>query len=227
MKSRIDYSLYLVTDRELMTTASVEECVEKAIAGGCTVVQLREKKVFASEFFKTALKLREVTLRYRVPLIINDRADIARAVDADGVHIGQDDLPYSAARSVVGKGKIVGVSATSLAEALGAAMLGADYIGVGAMFATSTKIDADFVSLEDLQKIRNSVNIPVVAIGGIHKENVPLFFGMGIDGIAVVSAVVAQSNITLAARELKAMIGAGEKLKMPNQDFPSGPMVAK
>ena len=213
MKKRVDYSLYLVTDRELMTTASVEDSVEKAIAGGCTVVQLREKKVSSGEFYNTALKVRNVTSRYKVPLIINDRADIAKAVDAEGVHVGQDDLPYSAARSVVGKSKIVGVSVRSLAEALEASLCGANYIGVGAMFATSTKIDADFVSMEELQKIRKSVNIPIVVIGGIYKENVPLFFGKGIDGIAVVSAVVAQNNITHAARELKEMIGAGEKLK--------------
>ena len=231
MISKVDYSLYLVTDRELMTSASMEECVEKAVAGGCTVVQLREKKVAAGEFYQTALKLREVTSRYGVPLIINDRADIARAVDADGVHIGQDDLPYSAARSVVGKGKIVGVSVRSLAEALEASLLGANYLGVGAMFTTSTKIGVDYVRFEELQKIRESVKTPIVVIGGINKENVQMFFGAGINGIAVISAVVAQNDITLAAKELKDMIGAGEKLKSNFtqlvQDYPDGSRAKK
>ena len=211
MSSKIDYSLYLVTDRELMRARSVEECVEQAVLGGCTVVQLREKKVSASEFYETALKLRKVTAHFGVPLIINDRADIAKAIDADGVHIGQGDLPYSAARGIVGNDKTVGVSVSCLAEALEAARLGADYLGVGAMFATGTKTDADFTSMEELLKIRKSVSLPIVVIGGINKETVPLFFGTGINGVAVVSAVVAHRDIAHAAKEIMAMIGAGAK----------------
>ena len=203
VKPEIDYTLYLVTDRELMVAASIEECVEQAILGGCTVVQLREKTASSREFYRTALRVREVTERFGVPLIINDRADIALAVDADGVHIGQDDLPYEAARRIVGQKKIVGVSAGNLTEALEAAKMGADYLGVGAMFATGTKTDAALTSMEELRQIRREVNLQIVVIGGINKETVPLFHGMGIDGIAVVSAIVSQKDAASAARELK------------------------
>ena len=205
MKPKIDYTLYLVTDRELMAAASIDECVEQAIMGGCTVVQLREKTASSREFYETALRVREVSAHLGVPLFINDRADIALAVGADGVHIGQGDLPYEAARRIVGPNKIVGVSASNLAEALEAIEQGADYLGVGAMFATGTKTDAALTSMDELRKIREKANLPIVAIGGINKETVPLFRGTGIDGIAVVSAIVSQKDATGAARELKSL----------------------
>jgi len=205
MKPNIDYSLYLVTDRELMSAPSIEECVRQAISGGCTVVQLREKKASTGEFYAIALRLREITARAGVPLIINDRADIALAVCADGIHIGQEDLPYKAARDIVGHDKIVGVSASSLCQALAAAEAGADYIGVGAMFATGTKTEAELVSMEELIQIREKIKTPIVVIGGINKSTVPQFKGTGIDGIAVVSAIVAQNDAAIAAQELKAL----------------------
>jgi len=205
MKPKIDYTLYLVTDRELMSAANIEECVERAIAGGCTVVQLREKNASSKEFYEMALRVRKITSRMGVPLIINDRADIALAVDADGVHVGQDDLPYDAARSIIGNDKIVGLSASNLEEALAAAGMGADYLGVGAMFATGTKTDASLTSIDELKLIRAKVNIPIVVIGGINKETVPLFSGTGIDGIAVVSAIVSQNDEIKAAQELKSL----------------------
>ena len=205
MKPNIDYSLYLVTDRELMAAASLEECVEQAIIGGCTAVQLREKTASSFAFYKTALRLRELTARLGVPLFINDRADIALAVDADGVHIGQDDLPCEAARRIAGADKIVGVSVSNLAEAMAAADMGADYLGVGAMFATGTKTNAALVGLDELRKIREKTNLPIVVIGGINKNTVPLFKGTGINGIAVVSAVVAQKDAAAAAQELKVL----------------------
>ena len=205
VKPKVDYSLYLVTDRELMVAADIEECVEQSIMGGCTVVQLREKAASSREFYETALKVREVTARLGVPLLINDRADIALAVNADGVHIGQDDLPYEAARRIVGQNRIVGVSASNLSEALAAAEMGADYLGVGAMFSTGTKADANITSMDELRQIREKINLPIVVIGGINKKTVPLFSGTGIDGIAVVSAVVAQKNTADAARELKSL----------------------
>jgi thiamine-phosphate pyrophosphorylase len=188
-----------------MIAASIEECVEQAVLGGCTVVQLREKTASSREFYETALRVREITKRLGVPLIINDRADIAMAVDADGVHIGQDDLNYNAARRIIGHDKIVGVSASNLEEALAAADMGADYLGVGAMFATGTKTDAALTSIDELKLIRAKVSIPIVVIGGINKKTVPLFGGTGIDGIAVVSAIVSQNDKIKAAQELKSL----------------------
>jgi len=205
MKRNIDYSLYLVTDRELMYADSIEECVEQAVRGGCTIVQLREKNADSREFYETALRVRKITADLGVPLLINDRADIALAVDADGVHIGQEDLPLEAARRILGKDKIIGVSAGNADEARAAADAGADYLGVGAMFATGTKTDANPASMDELRRIRAEVSIPIVAIGGINKNNVQLFAGTGIDGIAVVSAIVSQKDVCGAARELKAM----------------------
>jgi len=205
MKRNIDYSLYLVTDRGLMTAASIEECVEQAVHGGCTVVQLREKTASSREFYETAMRVRRITGDLGVPLIINDRADIALAVSADGVHVGQDDLPLDAARRIMGKDAIIGVSVNNLTEALAAAAQGADYLGVGAMFATGTKTDADITSMDELRRIRTEIKLPIVAIGGINKNNVPLFAGTGIDGIAVVSAIVAQKDTGGAARELIAL----------------------
>jgi thiamine-phosphate pyrophosphorylase len=205
VKPEIDYTLYLVTDRELMAAARIEDCVEQAILGGCTVVQLREKTASSGEFYRSALNVREVTARLGIPLIINDRADIALAVNADGVHIGQKDLPCEAVRQIIGQDRIIGVSAGNLAEALAAAENGADYLGVGAMFATGTKTDANLTGKEELIRIRESVNLPVVVIGGINKETVPFFKGTGIDGIAVVSAIVAQKDPAAAARELKTL----------------------
>ena len=205
MKRKIDYSLYLVTDRELMAAANIEECVEQAVSGGCTLVQLREKTASSREFYETAARVRKITADFGVPLIINDRADIALAVNADGVHIGQDDLPVNEARRVMGENAIIGVSANNLTEALTAADMGADYLGVGAMFPTGTKKDADSTTMDELRRIRAEIKLPIVAIGGINKNNVPLFAGTGIDGIAVVSAVVSQKDAGGAARELKAL----------------------
>jgi len=205
MKNSIDYSLYLVTDRELMAAASIEECVEQAVSGGCTVVQLREKTASSREFYETAARVRKVTANLGVPLLINDRADIALAVNADGVHIGPEDLPLEAARRIMGKNAIIGVSVSNSAEAEAAADTGADYLGVGAMFATGTKPDANITGMDELRRIRAAVKIPIVVIGGINKNTVPLFAGTGIDGIAVVSAVVAQRDASGAARELKTL----------------------
>jgi thiamine-phosphate pyrophosphorylase len=203
MKPEIDYTLYLVTDRDLMSAASIEESVERAISGGCTVVQLREKTASSKEFYETALRVRKITSRLNVPLLINDRVDITLAVDADGVHIGQDDLSYDAVRRIIGQDKVIGLSVSNLTEALTAVDMGADYLGVGAMFATGTKTNANLISIDELKRIRAEVDIPIVVIGGINKETVPLFSGTGINGIAVVSAIVSQNDEAAAARELK------------------------
>ncbi|CAH0122173.1 Thiamine-phosphate synthase [Paenibacillus sp. CECT 9249] len=203
MSRNIDYSLYLVTDRGLMSTHTVEHSVELAIQGGCTLVQLREKTLSSLDFYRTAVRVKAVCDRYKVPLLINDRVDIALAVDAAGVHVGQTDLPAGIVRGMIGEGKLLGVSASDLAEALQAERDGADYIGVGAMFATGTKADAKSVSMNELKEIRTAIRLPIVAIGGINPDTIPLFQGMGIDGIAVVSAIVSEDDIALAAKKIK------------------------
>lgn len=206
-----DYTLYLVTDRQLMSCDSLTEAVEQAILGGCTMIQLREKELPSLEFYNQAVAVKQVTERYHIPLIINDRIDIAMAVQAAGVHIGQHDLPAAAVRKVIGENMLLGVSASSIAEAIQAQQDGADYLGVGAMFPTGTKTDADSVSMEELQKIRAAVSLPIVVIGGINKGNAGRFKPMGIDGLAVVSAIIAQSDIKAAAAELKDLFCGKEK----------------
>lgn len=213
MKPDIDYTLYLVTDEELMSTSTIEECVEKAVAGGCTLVQLREKIQSSRCFYETAKKVRAITARSGVPLIINDRADIALAVNADGVHIGQDDLPVGAAREIVGPDRIIGVSVGSLSEALAAAAAGADYLGVGAMYATGTKTDADITAISELKRIRAAVSLPLVVIGGINMNTVQNFYGIGIDGVAAVSAIISPVDITKAARTLKDRLTAAKIIR--------------
>ncbi len=203
MKPNLDYSLYLVTDRELMSTPTLEQAVEQAIEGGCSVVQLREKTASSRQFYDAAVRVKEITDRYGVPLIINDRVDIALAVDAAGVHVGQSDLPAYIVRRIIGDHKILGVSASSLSEALKAQQDGADYLGVGAMFATDTKSDAELVSLQELKAIRSAVPLPIVVIGGINPRTIPLFSETGIDGVAVVSALISADDIAEAARNLK------------------------
>jgi thiamine-phosphate pyrophosphorylase len=207
-----DYSLYLVTDRSLMTTNTLSEAVEQAILGGCTMVQLREKNISSLDFFKLATEIKAVTDSFGVPLIINDRIDIALAVHAAGVHIGQSDIPAAIVREIIGDDMLMGVSASSVSEAIQAQKDGADYLGVGAMFPTGTKTDATIVSIKELQNIRQSVALPIVAIGGINKENAGLFHDMGIDGLAVVSAIIAQPNIRQAASELKRIFLEGTNL---------------
>lgn len=200
-----DYSLYLVTDRMRMSTRTLGEAVEQAVMGGCTLVQLREKDISALDFYALALEIKKITDRYGISLIINDRIDIAMAAGAAGVHIGQQDIPADIARKVIGRDMLLGVSVGSAAEAIDAVKAGADYLGVGAMFPTGTKPDAGFVSMEELGRIRKAVDIPIVVIGGISRENAMLFRPMGIDGLAVVSAVIAQPDIKASAADLKSL----------------------
>ena len=161
-KSKIDYSLYLCTDRSLMTAPTLEQAVNDAIKGGCSVVQLREKHATSREFYQLALSLKRITGYYGIPLIINDRLDIAAAVNAEGVHLGQKDLPADIARAVLGEEKIIGVSANNLQAAINAELDGADYIGVGAVFQTSTKTDTKPVTIDKLKEIRSAVKIPKI-----------------------------------------------------------------
>lgn len=203
MKNDIDYSLYVVTDRELMSCKSVEESVEYAILGGAKIIQLREKNLTSREFYETAKKIKEICNNLNAIFIVNDRIDIALAVKSDGIHLGQKDLPVDEARKIIGNDMIIGASAATVEEALKAEGLGADYLGVGAMFATGTKKDTRSVSKKLLKDICSSVNIPVVAIGGLNIDRVNILEGTGAKGAAVVSAVVAQKDIKKAAQEMK------------------------
>lgn len=204
-KNKVDYSLYLCTDRSIMTAPTLEQAVNDAIKGGCTIIQLREKHCTSREFYDLALSIKRITSYYDIPLIINDRLDIAAAVDADGVHLGQKDLPADIARVIIGEEKIIGVSANNMQLAIKAELDGADYIGVGAVFGTTTKSDAKPITTDILKEIRSAVKIPMVAIGGIKRSNISKLNGTGINGVAVVSAVLGSSNITASARELKAL----------------------
>ena len=200
---KFDYRLCLVTDRSLLRGISLEEAVEQAICGGCTMIQLREKNCSAKAFYELAKRIKSITDAYHVPLIINDRTDIAIAIRAAGVHVGQSDLPAYVIRSMIGSDALLGVSVTSVKEALQAEKEGADYLGVGALFPTNTKKDAAHVTLQELKNIKKAVTIPIMGIGGINKTNLELLKQTGIDSIAVISAILDQPNITQAAAELK------------------------
>ncbi|WP_405288773.1 thiamine phosphate synthase [Methanobrevibacter sp.] len=202
-KEDIDYSVYLVTDRRNKTDEEFLNIIEEAIKGGTTIVQLREKTASTKEFYDLALKVKEITSRYDVPLLINDRIDIALAVDSEGVHIGQDDMPAGIAREIIGEDKILGVSASTVEEAKKAEIDSADYIGSGAVFPTATKDDADSVSEEELKEIVDSIDIPVVAIGGITIENAHTLKASGIAGFSVVSAIMSAEDPKEASEKLK------------------------
>lgn len=203
MKPDIEYSLYVCTDRALMSSATLEESVEEAIKGGATLIQLRDKEATTRNLYETALKLKTITDKYKVGLIINDRVDIAQAVDASGVHLGQSDMPCLVARRLLGDNKIIGVSVAKVEEAKKAQWDGADYLGVGAMYHTFTKTNTRPVTREKLMKIRSAVTIPIVVIGGIAKDNAGQFIDIGVNGIAVVSSVIAQPDVAAAAAEMK------------------------
>lgn len=198
-----DMVLYAITDRHWLNGESLYQQVEKALQGGVTFLQLREKKLDKEVFMKEAREIKELCRKYKVPFIINDNVEIAKAIDADGVHVGQSDMEAGDVRKRLGADKIIGVSAKTVEQALLAEKHGADYLGVGAVFSTSTKTDATGVSHETLRDICQAIKIPVVAIGGITKDNVNELSGYGADGIAVISAIFAQENITEAAKDLK------------------------
>ncbi|WP_088041501.1 thiamine phosphate synthase [Bacillus sp. EAC] len=200
--SQVDYKLYLVTDREVLGTRDLINSIEEAIKGGTTIVQLREKNCSSLEFYKLAIQVKEVTTKYNIPLVINDRLDIALAIEADGLHIGQEDLPITVARKLVGKNMFIGVSATTLEEALIAQEQGADYVGIGSMYPTSTKLDAKYVTIDELKQIREAISIPIVGIGGISEENVAELMSTKIDGVAIVSAILGKENIKTATENI-------------------------
>ena len=199
-----DLLLYAVTDRAwLKHDESLADAVELALKGGTTFLQLREKHLNEEAFLNEAREIKEVCRRYNVPFIINDNVEIAMAVDADGVHVGQSDMEAGDVRAAIGPTKILGVSAQNVEQALLAQERGADYLGVGAVFATGSKDDADDVSHDTLRAICEAVDIPVVAIGGITRENVQQLAGRGLAGVAVISAIFAQPDIEGAAADLR------------------------
>ena len=212
MKAAFDYTLYLVTDRRLSRGRPTREIVQAAVRGGVTCVQLREKDCSTRAFIREALAVRDFLKAAGVPLIINDRLDVALAVEADGVHLGQKDMPLEMARRIAGDGLCIGISAESLEDAVAAERGGADYIGVSPVFDTPTKTDtAPALGLEGLRDIRAAVDIPLVAIGGLKRDNVAEVVQNGADGIAVVSAIVAAEDPEKAARELLEIIQAARR----------------
>lgn len=202
-KMDIDYTLYICTDSGLMSSKTVEQSVETVLRGGATVIQLREKNAGSRELYELAKRVKTVTDRYNAPLIIDDRLDIALAVDAAGVHLGQSDLPCAVARKLLGDDKIIGITAPTVELAQAAERDGADYIGVGAMFATSTKMGAPANTKENLAAIRAAVDIPIVMIGGVKRANVLEFAGMGVNGAAVISDIIADPDPEGAAAEMR------------------------
>lgn len=204
--SREMMRLYAVTDRSWLNGQTLYEQVEQALKGGVTLVQLREKGLGAEQFLQEARQIQQLCHRFGVPLIINDSIEVALAVDADGVHLGQDDANAAQARQLLGKDKIIGVSAHNVQEALQAVQDGADYLGSGAVFGSGTKTNVSTLPMQTLREICNAVPIPVVAIGGITEQNLQQLSGSGIAGAAVVSAIFAQENIEEAAIRLRGLL---------------------
>ena len=200
--NNIDLALYVVTDRGILGGKDLIKSIEESIIGGATVVQLREKDVSTLDFHNIAIEVKKVTSKYNVPLIINDRIDIALSSDADGLHIGQDDMPLEIARKMLGEEKIIGVSVRNVSEAILAENGGADYLGVGAVYPTGSKNDATLVGLAELKRIKENVKIPVVAIGGINEKNTREVMDYKADGVAVISAVFGKGDITAASKAL-------------------------
>ena len=203
MKSNNYLELYAVTDRHWLGNQTLLEQVQEALDGGATCIQLREKQLDDKTFLQEAIEIQKLCKEYHVPFIVNDNVDIAKTMHADGIHVGQSDMEALDVRKELGKDVILGVSAQTVEQAKKAEAHGADYLGVGAVFPTGSKDDADDVSHETLKAICEAVSIPVIAIGGITQDNVKELAGSGIVGIAVISAIFAQKDITQATKDLK------------------------
>ena len=197
---------YLVTDSDILRERDFYKSVEEALSGGVTCVQLREKNLLGKEFLIKAKKIRELTRKYNALFIVNDRIDIAMLSDADGVHVGQADLDILDVRKLIGSEKIVGVSASNIEEAILAEKNGADYIGVGSIFPTNTKKDAKNVYLNGLKEIKNNINIPIVAIGGIKEDNIKFIKDIGVNGYAIVSDILSAKNIKEKCENINLLI---------------------
>ena len=206
MKAQPDYSIYLVTDDGCLQGRALLDCVREALEGGVTLVQYRAKTASSAEMYAEALQLKALCDSFNVPLIINDRLDIAMAVGAAGVHLGQDDLPCAAARKILGEDYIIGVSAHNPAEAKAALQSGADYLGCGAVFGTATKADVQKLGTEGLAAICKAKGLPVVGIGGVTADNYREVRAAGADGAAIVSGILAQPDIRATVRAIARVI---------------------
>jgi thiamine-phosphate pyrophosphorylase len=203
----IDYSLYVITDRHTAGGRSILEVVRLAIRGGATVIQLREKESTTHEMVQLGQRLREITCEAGIPIIVNDRLDVALACEADGVHLGQDDMPAALARKLLGPDKLLGVSVETVEQAKEAEAAGASYLGVGDIFGTPSKPDAGApIGLARVAEIATSVSIPVVGIGGITRDNAASVVAAGAAGVAVISAVFGASDPEAAARRLRELV---------------------
>lgn len=198
-----DLLLYAITDRHWLNGRTLSQQVRECLEGGATIIQIREKKLSEEKFLEEAKEIQSLCKEFNVPFIVNDNINIAAKIKADGVHVGQEDMDAKKVRTMLGENAILGVSASTVEEALKAEKDGADYLGVGAVFNTSTKDDADSVSFDTLKEICNSVSIPVVAIGGISASNILELKGSGIDGVSVISAIFASDDIKEATKNLK------------------------
>lgn len=199
---REDLKLYLVTDSTGLTEEEFLNKVEGALKGGVTFMQIREKERGGAEYIELASKVHELTKKYGVPLIVDDRVDVAMAIDAEGVHVGKSDIPVKIARKLLGENKIVGATAKTVPDALKAEQDGADYLGVGAIYPTTTKVKTILTSVDTLKDICNNVSIPANAIGGLNKDNLGILKGAPIAGICVVSAIMKSDDTEGAARDL-------------------------
>ncbi|MBB4038002.1 thiamine-phosphate pyrophosphorylase [Dysgonomonas hofstadii] len=209
-----DLSLYLVTDRSLSLGRTLSEVVEAAVKGGVTMVQLREKDCSGKEFYELAMLMKTLLKPYKVPLIINDRLDIALACDADGLHIGQDDIPYPIVRKLMGKDKIIGLSVENIEDTIEANNLDVDYIGISPVFSTLTKTDtASALGLDGVKEITRISKHPSVGIGGINQSNAKDIIHAGADGISVVSAIMSANDPSLAASELRKIVNESKNKK--------------
>jgi thiamine-phosphate pyrophosphorylase len=199
----VDYTLYLVTDRDILGDRDLFTAVEEALKGGVTMLQLREKTASSRDFYQLAVRMKELAAAYQVPLIINDRLDIALAADAGGLHVGQDDLPVAVARRILGPGKILGYSVSTVEEAIYGEQNGADYLGACPVYATGSKVDAGSpIGIDGLRQIKQSVAIPVVGIGGIGEANILDVKRAGVDGASVISAIMGSRDLKRAASAL-------------------------
>ena len=206
MKPLIDYSIYLITDHDCLKGRDFLQCIEAALRGGVTLVQLREKSVSGRLFLERALAVKSLCDKYNVPLLINDRIDIALACKAQGVHLGQEDIPLAAARELLGDKAIIGISAHTLEEARLADLEGADYLGVGAVFPTSTKEDASEVGLERLKQLRTITKLPLVGIGGVNVLNYAKVLAAGAQGAAIISGILGADDIENEVRKIKKIL---------------------
>lgn len=195
--------LYAITDRTWLKGATLASQVEDTIKGGATFIQLREKNMGFDEFVMEAKVIKKITDKYNIPFVINDNIDVALAVNSDGVHVGQDDMNAKDVRKLIGKDKIIGVSVQTVEQAILAEQNGADYLGVGSVFPTSTKTDANYISIKQMKEISRAVSIPIVAIGGINENNIEKLRESGIDGICVISAIFSKPDILEATKRLQ------------------------